>query len=44
MVEDGRVMLERMEHRGACGCDNSTGDGAGVMVAMPHEFYARVMK
>ena len=43
-LEDARVMLERMEHRGACSCDNITGDGAGVMVAMPHEFYQRVLR
>lgn len=37
-------MLERMVHRGACGCDNSTGDGAGLMVAMPHEYFTKVLK
>ncbi|PRD35247.1 UNVERIFIED_CONTAM: Glutamate synthase [NADH]- amyloplastic [Trichonephila clavipes] len=33
-----------MEHRGACACDNSTGDGAGVMAAIPHSFYSQVLK
>jgi glutamate synthase (NADPH/NADH) large chain len=28
-----------MEHRGACGCENNTGDGAGIMLQMPHEFF-----
>lgn len=28
-----------MEHRGACSCDNSTGDGAGVLTSIPHAFY-----
>ena len=28
-----------MEHRGACGCENNTGDGAGIMIQMPHEFF-----
>ncbi|GAB1607751.1 glutamate synthase [NADH], amyloplastic-like [Argonauta hians] len=32
-------MLQRMEHRGACACDNDTGDGAGVLCAIPHTFY-----
>lgn len=30
-----------MNHRGACACDNDTGDGAGVMCAIPHNFYAK---
>jgi glutamate synthase (NADPH) large chain len=28
-----------MEHRGACGCENNTGDGAGIMIQTPHEFF-----
>ena len=44
VLEDARIMLERMVHRGACGCDNSTGDGAGLMVAMPHEYFTKVLK
>jgi glutamate synthase (NADPH) large chain len=28
-----------MEHRGACGCENNSGDGAGIMIQMPHEFF-----
>ncbi len=30
-----------MVHRGACACDNDTGDGAGVLSAIPHEMYAK---
>lgn len=30
--------LENMKHRGAEGADNKTGDGAGIMVQIPHEF------
>jgi len=33
-----------MEHRGACSCDNSTGDGAGVLASIPHQFYAKLIK
>ncbi|CAM6102178.1 unnamed protein product [Calypogeia fissa] len=33
-------MLVRMAHRGACGCEKNIGDGAGIMVALPHEFFA----
>ena len=31
----------RMDHRGACGCEPNTGDGAGMLTALPHEFLAR---
>lgn len=31
-------MLKRMSHRGACGCETNTGDGAGILVAIPHAF------
>nr|VZI14556.1 unnamed protein product [Spirometra erinaceieuropaei] len=34
-------MLNRMEHRGACACDEETGDGAGVMTGIPYELYER---
>ncbi|MDR2129699.1 MAG: glutamate synthase large subunit [Odoribacteraceae bacterium] len=38
IVEDGLKVLENMQHRGAEGADNKTGDGAGIMVQIPHEF------
>jgi glutamate synthase (NADPH) large chain len=38
-VSDALTMLENMEHRGACGCEVNTGDGAGIMVQVPHEFF-----
>ncbi|PKI72434.1 hypothetical protein CRG98_007180, partial [Punica granatum] len=38
-VTDALEMLVRMTHRGACGCEANTGDGAGILVALPHEFY-----
>ncbi|HVT91073.1 MAG TPA: glutamate synthase large subunit [Tepidisphaeraceae bacterium] len=34
-------MLERMNHRGACGCEANSGDGAGIMVATPDKFFRR---
>lgn len=37
-VSDALTMLENMEHRGACGCDPESGDGAGIMIQLPHEF------
>jgi glutamate synthase (NADPH) large chain len=39
IVSDALTILENMEHRGACGCENNTGDGAGVMIQTPHEFF-----
>ena len=42
LVEDADVMLQRMDHRGACGCEPNTGDGAGMLTALPHAFLARV--
>ncbi|XP_060602982.1 uncharacterized protein LOC132756035 [Ruditapes philippinarum] len=44
ILRDSEVMLRRMEHRGACGCDNDSGDGAGVLTGIPHKLYARIMK
>jgi glutamate synthase (NADPH) large chain len=39
IVKDALIMLERMDHRGACGCDPNTGDGAGILLQIPHEFF-----
>src|SRR5262245_62402520 len=35
IVETGIEVLKRLEHRGACGCDSETGDGAGVLLQIP---------
>jgi glutamate synthase (NADPH/NADH) large chain len=39
IVSDALTMLERMEHRGACGCEPNTGDGAGILIQVPHAFF-----
>ncbi|MBL7771091.1 MAG: glutamate synthase large subunit [Flavipsychrobacter sp.] len=39
IISDALTVLENMEHRGACGCEANTGDGAGIMIQVPHEFY-----
>lgn len=39
IISDALTILENMEHRGACGCENNTGDGAGLMIQTPHEFF-----
>src|SRR5271155_1454151 len=41
IVQDALLMLENMSHRGACGCEPDSGDGAGILVKMPHEFFTR---
>ncbi|XP_068664584.1 glutamate synthase 1 [NADH], chloroplastic-like isoform X2 [Aristolochia californica] len=41
-VVDAIEMLVRMSHRGACGCETNTGDGAGILVALPHDFFREV--
>ncbi|OLY92185.1 glutamate synthase (NADH) large subunit [Cnuella takakiae] len=38
-ISDALTILENMEHRGACGCESNTGDGAGIMIQTPHEFF-----
>jgi len=38
IIDDALTMLENMEHRGACGCDPESGDGAGILLQLPHEF------
>lgn len=37
-------MLRRMKHRGACGCDETSGDGAGILTGIPHKLYARLLR
>ncbi len=41
LVMDALQMLANMEHRGACGCEPNSGDGAGILVQLPHEFFKR---
>ena len=41
IIDDGLRILERLEHRGGAGADKDTGDGAGILVQIPHEFFKR---
>src|SRR5690242_9259918 len=41
IVSDSLTMLENMNHRGACGCESNSGDGAGILVSMPDKFLRR---
>ncbi len=38
LVRDGLTALINLNHRGACGCEDNTGDGAGCLIQIPHEF------
>ncbi|HVN67267.1 MAG TPA: hypothetical protein VMT55_02770, partial [Candidatus Sulfotelmatobacter sp.] len=40
IVEQGLEILKRLAHRGAVGADPKTGDGAGILVQIPHEYYS----
>lgn len=42
IVQQALKILTHMEHRGACGCEENTGDGAGIMIQLPHAFMQRV--
>jgi glutamate synthase (NADPH/NADH) large chain len=41
LVSDALTMLQNMEHRGGCGCEPETGDGAGILLQIPHEFFVK---
>jgi glutamate synthase (ferredoxin) len=38
LVTDALKILVNLDHRGACGCEANTGDGAGILIQLPHEF------
>jgi glutamate synthase domain-containing protein 2/glutamate synthase domain-containing protein 1/glutamate synthase domain-containing protein 3 len=40
IVEDGFELLENLDHRGARGAEENTGDGAGMLIQKPHELFA----
>ncbi|HAJ79701.1 MAG TPA: hypothetical protein DCO75_08005, partial [Fibrobacteres bacterium] len=42
IVEEGITVLRNLEHRGAIGGDLKTGDGAGMLTQIPHEFFKKI--
>lgn len=42
IVQQGLEVLEKMKHRGACGCENNTGDGSGILLQIPDRFLRKV--
>ena len=43
IVEKGMTILKRLMHRGATGNDPETGDGAGLLMRIPHAFFRKVL-
>ncbi|MFZ7120179.1 MAG: glutamate synthase large subunit [Eubacteriaceae bacterium] len=41
IIDEALTVLENLNHRGASGADENTGDGAGILVQIPHEFFKR---
>ena len=41
IISQALTMLVNMDHRGACGCEVNTGDGAGILIQLPHGFFAK---
>ena len=44
IIVDADYALRQMEHRGGCGCEANTGDGAGILTGIPHAFLQKVAK
>jgi glutamate synthase (ferredoxin) len=44
ILEQAIQVLRNLDHRGACGCEANTGDGAGVLIQMPHAFWQHITK
>jgi glutamate synthase (NADPH/NADH) large chain len=44
VVKQGIQVLKNLDHRGACGAEVNTGDGAGILLQMPHAFLKKVAK
>jgi glutamate synthase (NADPH/NADH) large chain len=41
IISKGIQILVNLTHRGACGCDPETGDGAGILIQIPHRFFVK---
>ncbi|HYG36698.1 MAG TPA: glutamate synthase central domain-containing protein, partial [Clostridia bacterium] len=44
IIQQALQILQNLDHRGACGCEANTGDGAGILIQPPHEFFKLVAK
>ncbi len=41
IVQQGVEILSNLAHRGACGCETNTGDGAGILIQIPDKFFRK---
>ncbi|MFK8102608.1 MAG: glutamate synthase large subunit [Saprospiraceae bacterium] len=44
IVDSALTILENMKHRGACGAEKNTGDGAGILTQIPHHFFVNIAR
>ncbi len=44
IIRDALTILLNLNHRGACGCEANTGDGAGILMQTPHGFFKEVCR
>src|SRR3954467_10435869 len=44
IIQQALEILLNLDHRGACGCEANTGDGAGILIQPPHDFLKLVAK
>jgi len=44
IVDQALTVLQNLDHRGACGCEENTGDGAGILMQVPHAFFQHACK
>ncbi len=44
ILQQAIQVLRNLDHRGACGCEANTGDGAGVLLQMPHAFFQQIAR
>ena len=42
IIDQALTILVNLDHRGACGCETNTGDGAGILLQVPHKFLVKV--
>ena len=43
IIRQAITVLKNLEHRGACGCEPNTGDGAGILFQKPHAFFVEAL-
>jgi glutamate synthase (ferredoxin) len=44
IVRNALTVLKNLQHRGACGCEENTGDGAGILIQKPHKFFQKACR